>query len=194
MYRLFTDVDKNFQCQVDVDGVNLSECKARIVVESKNLNLMFPGIIKENGTCNVPIKRMKALLDEDTTGTIKLEVIADNVLFEAWQSEFVVKTSKKVTIKEVVDDEIEAPIKEKVSTPKVSVKIKEEAKPKPKPAGSKYLKTHLSVLESEIERLNINSVEKFDKLLETYRKIADKKGVITENDIKVIRKKLIKKL
>ena len=190
MYKLFTDVDKNFQCQVDVDGVSLNECKARILVESDALNLVFMGTIQSNGICTVPIKRLKDILPEDTTGNIKLEVIADNTLFEAWNSDFVVKTSKKVTIKEVKD--VEASITEAPSERKVSVSVK-EVNGKPKPKVDK-LKPHMAILQSEMKKLNINTLDKFNKMMETYKDITTKKGVLTENDIKVIQKRLIKKI
>ena len=86
----------------------------------KDLTLLFPGTITKDGNCKVPIKKLKGLLDENTTGDIKLEVIAEDTLIEPWQSNFVVSTSKKVTV-EVKSQGNKKQIKEST---KPQVKIK----------------------------------------------------------------------
>jgi hypothetical protein len=43
MYNLFTDSDKVFNCKVDVQGVPLSECYSRIILETNTINLIFKG-------------------------------------------------------------------------------------------------------------------------------------------------------
>ena len=98
MYKLYTDKQETFECDLFLEGADLKESSARIVVESKDLTLMFKGTIDEKGNCKVPIKKLKGLLDEKSEGNIKLEVIAEDTLIEPWQSEFVVETSKKVTV------------------------------------------------------------------------------------------------
>ena len=96
MYKLYTDKQETFECDLFLEGADLKESSARILVETKDITLLFPGKINEKGNCKVPIKKLKGLLGEDTTGNIKLEVIAEDTLIQPWQSEFVVQTSKKV--------------------------------------------------------------------------------------------------
>ena len=98
MYKLYTDKQETFECDLFLEGADLKESSARIVVESKDLTLMFKGTIDDKGNCKVPIKKLKGLLDENTTGNIKLEVIAEDTLIEPWQSDFVVETAKKVQV------------------------------------------------------------------------------------------------
>ena len=98
MYKLYTDKQETFECDLFLEGADLKESSARIVVESKDLTLMFKGTIDDKGNCKVPIKKLKGLLGEKTEGNIKLEVIAEDTLIEPWQSEFVVETSKKVKV------------------------------------------------------------------------------------------------
>ena len=98
MYKLYPDKQETFECELFLEGADLKESSARLIVESKDLTLMFKGTIDDKGNCKVPIKKLKGLLGEDTTGNIKLEVIAEDTLIEPWQSEFVVSTSKKVTV------------------------------------------------------------------------------------------------
>jgi hypothetical protein len=120
-YKLYTDKQETFECDLFLEGADLKNSSARIIVESNDLTLMFKGKIDEKGNCKVPIKKLKGLLDENTTGDIKLEVIAEDTLIEPWQSDFVVSTSKKVTV-EVKSQGNKKPIKEVSSKPQVKIK------------------------------------------------------------------------
>ena len=119
-YKLYTDKQETFECDLFLEGADLKESSARILVETKDLTLLFPGKITEDGNCKVPIKKLKGLLGEDTTGNIKLEVIAEDTLIEPWQSEFVVETSKKVTV-EVKGQGKKKPIREVSNKPQVKI-------------------------------------------------------------------------
>ena len=121
MYKLYTDKQETFECDLFLEWADLKESSARILVETKDLTLLFPGKITEDGNCKVPIKKLKGLLNEDTTGNIKLEVIADDTLIEPWQSEFTVSTSKKVTV-EVKSQKDKKTIKEVLGKPQVKIK------------------------------------------------------------------------
>ena len=120
-YKLYTDKQETFECDLFLEGADLKNSSARIIVESNDLTLMFKGKIDKKGNCKVPIKKLKGLLDENTTGDIKLEVIAEDTLIEPWQSDFVVSTSKKVTV-EVKSQGNKKPIKEVSSKPQVKIK------------------------------------------------------------------------
>ena len=120
-YKLYTDKQETFECDLFLEGADLKNSSARIIVESNDLTLMFKGEINEDGNCKVPIKKLKGLLDENTTGDIKLEVIAEDTLIEPWQSDFVVSTAKKVTV-EVKSQGNKKQIKEVSSKPQVKIK------------------------------------------------------------------------
>ena len=129
MYKLYTDKQETFECDLFLEGADLKESSARLIVESKDLTLMFKGTIDEKGNCKVPIKKLKGLMGENTTGDIKLEVIAEDTLIEPWQSDFVVSTSKKVTV-EVKSQGNKKPIKEVSSKPQVKIKnVKNHSNP-----------------------------------------------------------------
>ena len=119
-YKLYTDKQETFECDLYLEGASLKDSSARILVETKDLTLLFPGTISKDGNCKVPIKKLKGLLDEKSEGNIKLEVIAEDTLIEPWQSEFIVETSKKVTV-EVKSQGNKKPIRES-SKPKVKIK------------------------------------------------------------------------
>ena len=120
-YKLYTDKTETFKCKIHLEGAELSEAKSRLVVESPKFNLLFEGTIDKDGNCEVPIKKLKNVLKENDSGTMKLEVIADDTYFEPWTSEFSVGVSKKVKVE----------VKEyKPENNKPKIKITEVSKPK----------------------------------------------------------------
>ena len=96
-YKLFKDKSENFICDIAVEGVNQDDTEARLIIESNDWTLMFKGEIK-NGKCIIPIKKLN-ILNEGQIGNIKLEINADGNLFTPWEDKFIVKVSKKVTVK-----------------------------------------------------------------------------------------------
>ena len=109
MYKLFTDKSELFECDIKLQGASLKKSKARLVVETQDYSLMFNGSISKGGKCEIPIRKLKGLIDEDTTGNIRLEVIAEDTFFTPWESDFEVETSKKVTV-EVKSQTFKKPI------------------------------------------------------------------------------------
>ena len=98
MYKLFTDKTELFECSISLQGASLKKSKARLVVETPDYSLLFNGTISKSGKCEIPIKKLKGLIDEDTSGNIRLEVIAEDTFFTPWESDFEVETSRKVTV------------------------------------------------------------------------------------------------
>ena len=123
MYKLFTDKTELFECSIKLQGASLKKSKARLVVETQDYSLLFNGTISKGGKCEIPIKKLKGLIDEDTSGNIRLEVIAEDTFFTPWESDFEVETSKKVTV-EVKSQTTKKPIIEK----RVKVDVKGDKK------------------------------------------------------------------
>ena len=121
MYKLFTDKSELFECDIKLEGASLSKSSARLVVETSDYSLLFKGNINSSGKCEIPIRKLKGLIDENTTGNIRLEVIAEDTYFTPWESDFEVDASKKVTV-EVKSQQTKKPIVET----KVNVKVKNE--------------------------------------------------------------------
>ena len=137
-YKLYTDKKEVFECKLHLEGASLSESSARIVVESNNISFLFPGKIDKDGNCKVPIKKLKGLLDENSKGKIKLEVIAEGTLIEPWDSDFIIETSKKI--------KIEVKEQKKFTKPKIIVS---EIKQKPK---------RINIIENTVKKLKNNGV------------------------------------
>jgi hypothetical protein len=123
-YKLYTDKANKFSCTIQVDGASLSTSKVRLVVESDGINYMFDGKIYEGGNCEVTIPKTKNFLSEESKGNMRLEVIADDVYFEPWSSNYVVETTKKVNV--VVQEQVE-------TKPRMVVTVTEQEKPVKKP-------------------------------------------------------------
>ena len=101
-YKIYTDKNENFECEVSVKNASLKGSITRLIIESSDgLNLVFNGQL--NGDkCIIPIKRLKGILDENTHGKMHLEVIVEDTYFRPWESDFIVEehTSVKVRVNE----------------------------------------------------------------------------------------------
>ena len=97
-YKLYTDKQEIFECKIHLEGASLTKANSRIIVETQDLKLMFEGTIDKDGNCKVPIKKLRGLVNEDTKGTMKLEVIAEDTYFNPWESDFEVDTAKKIKV------------------------------------------------------------------------------------------------
>jgi hypothetical protein len=97
-YKIYTDRDGEFTCEVSAKNASLDGSIARIVLSSSGLNIINEGHIK-NGKCVVPIKKVKGLLKEYSIGKIHLELIVDNMYFRPWESSFQVEENTSVAVR-----------------------------------------------------------------------------------------------
>jgi hypothetical protein len=118
-YKLYQDKNEEFSCDIMIEGSSPEETYARIIVESENWSLVFPGEIR-NGKCIVPIKKLN-ILKEGEIGNIKLEVVAEGNLFTPWENQFKVKMSKKVTV--MMNETKKQPTKKPIINNKIGVKV-----------------------------------------------------------------------
>jgi len=184
-YKLYTDKQETFECDLFLEGADLKNSSARIIVESNDLTLMFKGEINEDGNCKVPIKKLKGLLDENTTGDIKLEVIAEDTLIEPWQSDFVVSTSKIVKV-EIKSQKNINEVKNTFSKPQVKIKsVKNYSNP---------INEMVKVLEGNGVTLSkvLKNKKKIAPILESYSNKVNYKGG-TKKFIKEVIQKLANK-
>ena len=123
MYKLFTDKPEVFECNIKLEGASLKNSQARLIIETEDVNLLFNGTITSDGKCTIPIKKLRGLLESNTEGQIKLEVIAEDTYFTPWKSNFQVEASRKLTV-EVKSQDAELIME---NAPKIQVSgIKEE--------------------------------------------------------------------
>jgi hypothetical protein len=118
-YKLYTDKTEMFECDVSVKNASLKNSTARLIIESEDLTLVFKGTIND-GKCSIPIRKLKGLLSENSTGTMALEVIVEDTFFKPWESDFIVEehTSVKVMVNEQKKD---------LGKPVIAVKVSKKA-------------------------------------------------------------------
>jgi len=102
MYNLELDQDKNFECFLKVQGTSLKKSKINLVIEANELDIKFRGSINESGKVTIPIKKLSNVLDENVTGKLYIEVIAEDTYFVPFKSDYTTSFSKKVTLSESV--------------------------------------------------------------------------------------------
>lgn len=117
-YKLYLDKNNLFECDIQLQGASLKSSFARIIVEGKEHSYIFKGEIDENGHCSVEMNKLKDIFENNETGTIKLEVVADDVYFSPWEDAYQTDLSKKI---DVVVKEQEEPTK-----PSISVSVKKQ--------------------------------------------------------------------
>lgn len=121
-YKLFLDKSNLFECDIQLMGASFKNSFARIIVEGKDHTYVFKGEIDQYGHCSVEINKLRSIFETNETGTIKLEVIADDVYFSPWEDNFHTDLYKKI---DVVIKEQQEP-----SKPIISVSVKEPLKKK----------------------------------------------------------------
>jgi hypothetical protein len=174
MYKLFTDKPETFQCSIELQGASLSKSKIRLVVESTDLTLLFEGKIDNKGKCSVPIKRLNGLLNESSKGVMKLEVIAEDTYFTPWKSDFIVETSKKLTVEVTSQNK---PVIKDINTPQIIVSEISKPKVESKPISSKKNIDHTDnimkyLIKEGFTITNLNKrKERLTKILESYQKV-----------------------
>jgi len=125
MYKLYTDKPELFECDIKIEGASLNQSTARLVVETSEYSLMFNGKINSSGKCEIPVRKLKGLIDESTTGNIRLEVIAEDTYFTPWRSNFDVQASKQVTV-EVQSQSKPTIVENKIKVSNVKQQITEQ--------------------------------------------------------------------
>jgi hypothetical protein len=134
-YSLYTDKPNKFNCNIEIEGTSLAKSQVRLVVETDEMSYMFKGRIENNGLCEVNIPKTKHFLTEGSNGNMRLEVIADDVYFEPWSSDFTVKTNKKVNV--VVQEQVEEKPRMKVQV----IEQEETVVEKPRVVETKVIET-----------------------------------------------------
>jgi hypothetical protein len=138
-YNLYTDKANKFNCNIEIEGTSLAKSKVRLVIETDEMSYMFNGKIENTGICEVNIPKTKHFLPEGTKGNMRLEVIADDVYFEPWSSDFNVKTNKKVNV--VVSEQVE-------DKPRINVIVSEQQE---EPVKQKVVESKKVVNKGKVE-------------------------------------------
>ena len=175
-YTLYLDRPEDFICEVQVKNASLKGSIARLIVESESgINFIFNGKI-DNGKCVIPIRKLKGLLDENTKGKMKLEVIVEDTYFSPWSNDFLTEehTSVKVKVNETKQIMSNKPI--------INVKVPSEEKNKASIALQEIL---IICKKFNINKSNIKNKKKdFYQIVNEYFKLSpefrNQKSIILE--------------
>jgi len=96
--KLYTDRAEIFECNVALKGASLKNSSLRAVLKLQDKSLLYEGKIAPSGKGEVVFPKLKHLSEEGETGTMVLEVIADDAYFQPYEEQFIVETSKKATV------------------------------------------------------------------------------------------------
>ena len=132
MYTLYSDKNNIFECDIQLEGASITQAFARVIVEGNNLNLVFNGDITSEGNCRIEMPKLNMLKEG---GEMKLEIIADDMYFNPWNSDFELKKSKSVTV------EVKQPTDKVIKENKATVKVNVPKETKPKSRVGKPKKT-----------------------------------------------------
>lgn len=168
MYTLYTDKPELFEATISVSGASLSDTKCRLMIESADISLVFSGDIDTDGKVEIPIRSLAKFFPEGVSGNMKLEVIAENTYFVPWESEFTVKTKKKVTA-------------EVVSSKSSPVLVEAETKDV-KPTAAVHSNNISKIIKSGKNSKEIKSS------VNSY--IKENRSSINEDDVELIRKRI----
>ena len=150
MYTLYSDKKNIFECDIQLEGASLSQAFARVIIEGDDLNLVFNGTITKEGNCKIEMPKLKIL---EGSGNIKLEVIADDMYFNPWESDYELKKSKSIKV------EVKQPTQNVITETKARVKVnvvKEEKKVK-KPI-KRVVKTKNTIKESKFTKQDLKNL------------------------------------
>lgn len=187
MYKLYTDKKEIFEADITLQGASLKDAFCRLIVESSEWNLVFPGTISNTGKCQIVVEKLSKILSEGATGTLKLEVIAEETYFTPWQSPFTVEANKKLAV-EVKSQPAKMQLSENVK-PVMKAVVHTES-----PHNFHQFKQFIKeCINNNITFENINNKKRtLSSIVEKYYTNSKDKNWIIENTLKVLYLKSIK--
>jgi hypothetical protein len=174
-YLLYTDKPNKFNCNIQIEGTSLAKSKVRLVIETDEMSYMFNGAIENTGVCEVIIPKTKHFLPEGTKGNMRLEVIADDVYFEPWSSDFGVKTNKKVNV--VVSEQEE-------EKPRLTVEVFQQEEPIIEEPKVKVVENHKPKVVEVPKKKIVESVVKKPEMMVIKTKSGQKLQITKEQFLK----------
>ena len=103
MLELYNDSNnKVFDFKLDIEGTKKEDLDVRMIAtfEKHNRNYVFFGKIHEDNIFRIEIPALTEI-EQNTFGDLKLEVIAEDMIFNTWDSQFQIKSKTNVKVNEV---------------------------------------------------------------------------------------------
>lgn len=160
MLTFYNNKQQLFTCKIVIEGANLSNAKARLVLQGK-VGYLFDGVIDKSGNCRVVIPSTKFV---NESGEAELEVIVDNNgFFNPYKSKYEI-INREVNVSEAkMENNISVKLNEKaiVKSPTVIQSIN----------NKKLLKNIFKEnCSNKNKKLVISMLKKFQNISETHKK------------------------
>jgi hypothetical protein len=150
MYTLYSDKKNIFECDIQLEGASLSQAFARVIIEGDDLNLVFNGTITNDGYCKIEMPKLNVM---EGNGNMKLEVIADDMYFNPWDSDYELKKSKSVKV------EVRQPTQDVITETKAKVKVNVVNEQKEvKTPTKRVVKTKKTIKESKFTKQDLKQL------------------------------------
>ena len=150
MYTLYSDKKNIFECDIQLEGASLSQAFARVIIEGDDLNLVFNGTITNDGYCKIEMPKLNVI---EGNGNMKLEVIADDMYFNPWDSDYELKKSKSVKV------EVRQPTQDVITETKAKVKVNVVNEQKEvKTPTKRVVKTKNTIKESKFTKQDLKNL------------------------------------
>ena len=150
MYTLYSDKKNIFECDIQLEGASLSQAFARVIIEGDDLNLVFNGTITNDGYCKIEMPKLNVM---EGNGNMKLEVIADDMYFNPWDSSYELKKSKSVKV------EVRQPTQDVITETKAKVRVNVVNEQKVvKPPTKRVVKTKKTIKESKFTKQDLKQL------------------------------------
>lgn len=116
MLRFHSDRKQVLECKVKVEGADLRDATARLVLQDEDVNRVFEGKIDVLGNCKIQLPPMDDF--KNSTGKASMEVKVKDVIFEPLREEYVIsKRQVRVEQVNIVDKSKQQLFTEKTSIP-----------------------------------------------------------------------------
>ena len=150
MYTLYSDKKNIFECDIQLEGASLSQAFARVIIEGDDLNLVFNGTITNDGYCKIEMPKLNVM---EGNGNMKLEVIADDMYFNPWDSSYELKKSKSIKV------EVRQPTQDVITETKAKVRVNVVNEQKvAKPPTKRVVKTKKTIKESKFTKQDLTQL------------------------------------
>ena len=150
MYTLYSDKKNIFECDIQLEGASLSQAFARVIIEGDGLNLVFNGTITNDGYCKIEMPKLNVM---EGNGNMKLEVIADDMYFNPWDSSYELKKSKSIKV------EVRQPTQDVITETKAKVKVNVVNEQKEvKTPTKRVVKTKKTIKESKFTKQDLTQL------------------------------------
>ena len=111
--------NESLKFKLNSEGVDINKIEARLILKGKgkSINYLLIGEMMNNEVCKFDVPKLE-LFEKGDIGTIKFEIISDDLYFPVWSDNFEIKTKANIKIEEMIT-QIN---KEEDNQPKKSVK------------------------------------------------------------------------